>query len=242
MAKLSIVATPIGNIQDITLRALEVLKDSDIILCEDTRSTRNLLDRHGIKSHTLSYHQHSDKRKIDYILSLLKEGKHLSLVSEAGTPGVSDPGGKLIHQAREVLGEQVKIEAIPGPSAVTAALSISGMSADKFSFLGFSPHKKGRKKFIYEIFDYDHTVVVYESKHRILKFLEEMIRAKNTWKKEMEQEIRVDTVICRELTKLHETIYKGELEEIYQEILEKGEGAKKGEFVVIMKIKKNAKS
>ncbi len=178
MSKLSVVATPIGNMKDITLQALQTLSESDIVLCEDTRSTKKLFAYHNIKTKTISYHQHSSVKKINYIIELLRQDKNLALVSDAGTPGISDPGGKLVEAVVKDLGDKVKIEAIPGVSAVTTALSISGMPADKFLFLGYPPHKKGRQKFIYSIFRSDYTVVIYESKHRIIKFLQEMQKAK----------------------------------------------------------------
>jgi 16S rRNA (cytidine1402-2'-O)-methyltransferase len=236
MSKLSVVGTPIGNMQDITLRALQTLSEADFVLCEDTRVTKKLLDHHSIKTRTISYHQHSKIKKVDYIIELLRGGKNLALVSDAGTPGISDPGGKLVEAVAGELGDQVKIEAIPGPSAVAAALSVSGMPTDKFLFLGYPPHKKGRRKFIYSIFGSDHSVVVYESKHRILKFLEETSKARQAVEKELKQEVKVNTVVCRELTKIYESIYRGEVEEVYKQIVEKGEGAKKGEFVIIINV------
>ncbi|PIY92668.1 MAG: 16S rRNA (cytidine(1402)-2'-O)-methyltransferase, partial [Candidatus Magasanikbacteria bacterium CG_4_10_14_0_8_um_filter_42_12] len=149
---LSIVATPIGNLGDITLRALEVLKIADIILCEDTRVTKKLLSHYEIDTPTMSYHQHSDEKKISEILSLLADGKHLALVTDAGTPGISDPGNKLIAECR-MQNAELEIIPIPGPSAVIAALSISGLPTDKFIFMGFPPHKKGRETFFREVAD-----------------------------------------------------------------------------------------
>ncbi len=237
MSKLSVVATPIGNMKDITLQALQTLSESDIVLCEDTRSTKKLFAYHNIKTKTISYHQHSSVKKINYIIELLRQDKNLALVSDAGTPGISDPGGKLVEAVVKDLGDKVKIEAIPGVSAVTTALSISGMPADKFLFLGYPPHKKGRQKFIYSIFRSDYTVVIYESKHRIIKFLQEMQKAKQIVEKELEQKIVVDTVVCRELTKMYETVYRGEIEEIYNRIINEKESAKKGEFVIIINVR-----
>ncbi len=237
MSKLSVVATPIGNMKDITLQALQTLSESDIVLCEDTRSTKKLFAYHNIKTKTISYHQHSNVKKINYIIELLRQDKNLALVSDAGTPGISDPGGKLVEAVVKDLGDKVKIEAIPGVSAVTTALSISGMPADKFLFLGYPPHKKGRQKFIYSIFRSDYTVVVYESKHRIIKFLQEMQKAKQIVEKELEQKIVVNTVVCRELTKMYETVYRGEIEEIYNRIINGKESAKKGEFVIIINVR-----
>ena len=171
---LYIVGTPIGNLEDISLRALRILGEVDFILCEDTRVTKKLLEHYKIKTPVISYHQHSDFSKTNYILGLLGEGKDLALVSDAGTPGISDPGGKLVQAVLERFGEDMKIESVPGPSAVTAALSISGIPTDKFIFLGFPPHKKGRQTFLKKIIESNYPVVVYESKHRIVKFLEEL--------------------------------------------------------------------
>jgi 16S rRNA (cytidine1402-2'-O)-methyltransferase len=238
MPKLSVVATPIGNLQDITLRALDVLSESDFILCEDTRVTKKLLDYYNIQTKTVSYHQRSGDKKVHYIIDLLKQGKNLSLVSDAGTPGISDPGGKLVEAIVKELGDEARIEAIPGPSAVIAGLSVSGMPTDKFLFLGYPPHKKGRQKFIYSIFTSDYTVAIYESKHRIMKFLEEMEQAKEVVEKELGRQIVVKMTVCRELTKMHETVYRGEVEKIKKTILEKGEEAKKGEFVIIINVRK----
>lgn len=234
MSKLSVVATPIGNMQDITLRALQTLSGSDFILCEDTRTTKRILTEYNITTKVISYHQHTSASRVEYILDLLDRGYHLSLVSEAGTPGISDPGGKLVREVVDRMGGKVQVESIPGPSAVTAALSISGIPADKFSFLGFPPHKKGRKKFIYSILEQEHTVVLYESKHRILKLMEELALAKNTWNKELEAETELEVVVCRELTKIHESVYRGEVEEVQEGLGKADANTLKGEFVIII--------
>ena len=226
MSVLYIIATPIGNLEDISIRAIRVLKEVDFILCEDTRVTKKLLDYYNIKTKTISYHHHSNLKKTEYILDLLKQEKNLALVSDAGTPGISDPGNKLI----EIIISQninTKIEPIPGSSAVVTALSVSGLPTDKFIFLGFPPHKKGRQKFIKSIADYIYPVVVYESKHRIIKFLKELV-AFNKQKKFIKK-----VIIFRELTKMHETIYRGELEEIINQI-KNDKNAQKGEFVVVV--------
>jgi 16S rRNA (cytidine1402-2'-O)-methyltransferase len=222
--------------EDITLRALRILSESDFVLCEDTRVTKKLLSYYNIQANTFSYHQHSGVKKVDHIIDLLKQGKNLALVSDAGTPGISDPGGKLIEAVARELGSEVEIEAIPGPSAVIAALSVSGMPTDKFLFLGYPPHKKGRQKFIYSILASDYTVAVYESKHRIRRFLEEIEQAKEVVEKRSDQDIIVNMVVCRELTKMHETVYRGNIGEVKKQIVGGGEGAKKGEFVIIMNV------
>jgi len=233
MATLFIVATPIGNLKDISLRALEVLKEVDLILCEDTRVTQKLLNRYGIKTPTLSYHQHSKLKKIDYILNLLKQGKNLALVSDAGTPGISDPGNKLINKIAEFAGVeplQIKIVPIPGPSAVTTAASISGFPMDRFLFLGFPPAKKKRKRFFEELSrqlaELKCPVIFYESPYRILKTLNELNSLYTKYNIQ-----NTDIVVCRELTKKFETIYRGKIEKVIKEI-EKDKI--KGEFVVIV--------
>ena len=245
---LYIVGTPIGNLEDISLRALRILGEVDFILCEDTRVTKKLLEHYKIKTPVISYHQHSDFSKTDYILDLLGQGKDLALVSDAGTPGISDPGGKLIQAVSDKFGEDVKIESVPGPSAVTAALSISGIPTDKFIFMGFPPHKKGRQTFLKKIIESSYPVVVYESKHRIIKFLEELNRLSQTClpvgevanlesqaeKGKEQKEIKLTSVVvCRELSKMHETVYRGEMEDIKSKIKESRDD-QKGEFVVII--------
>ena len=226
MPTLYIVATPIGNLEDISMRALRTLGEVDFILCEDTRVTRVLLEHYQIKTPTISYHHHSGMKKINEIIDLLAAGKNLALVSDAGTPGISDPGGKLIQAVLEKLGGEAQIESVPGPSAVTAALSISGMPTDKFVFLGFPPHKKGRQKFIRKIIESEWPAVVYESKHRIIKFLEEL-------NKLAEKDNLTSVVVVRELSKMHETVYRGNLESIIEKI-KNNKDDQRGEFVVII--------
>ncbi len=252
MATLYIVSTPIGNLLDITFRALEVLKRVDLILCEDTRVTKKLLDHYEIKRPVLSYHQHSKLNKVDFILTLLKEGKNLALVSDAGTPGISDPGNKLITKlVDEYMGNKklknssthqpinsLTITSIPGPSAVTAAASISGFPMEKFLFLGFPPAKRKRKKFFEEVLNSKYPVIFYESPYRIIKSLRDLREADAKFTPlDMKlpngagaKQTR-NIVVCRELTKKFETVYRGNIEEVIKEI-EKGEI--KGEFVVIV--------
>jgi len=226
MANLYIVATPIGNLEDISLRALRILKEVDLILCEDTRVTKKLLDRYQIKKPLLSYHQHSRLQKIDYIISLLKEGKNLALVSDSGTPGVSDPGNKLVNEVVKWLSDRVKIVPIPGPSALTCAASVSGFPMDKFLFLGFLPKKKKRKEVLKEILESKYPVIFYESPYRILRTLKELRDAMNS-----EQRATNNIVVARELTKKFETIYRGKIDEVIEEI---EKNTIKGEFVVIL--------
>ncbi len=296
MSILYIVATPIGNLEDISLRALRVLGEVDFILCEDTRVTGKLLAHYKIKTPAISFHQHSDLKKINYILSLLEGGKDLALVTDAGTPGISDPGGLLVQAALEKFDDDVhpvksryagispkaklfngvKIESVPGPSAVTAALSISGIPTDKFVFMGFPPHKKGRQTFLKKILESEWPVVVYESKHRIIKFLEELdklnksrfinkekqdyqiqnyklqitpaasrVRGQANYKQIPKSKFQISkdkleklksvssVVVCRELSKMHETVYRGELKSIIEKI-KTDKDAQRGEFTVIV--------
>ena len=228
MANLFIVATPIGNLEDISLRALRVLKEVDIILCEDTRVTRKLLSRYNIKTSVLSYHQHSQLKKINYIADLLEKGKNLALVSDSGTPGISDPGNKLINfLIKENI--NVVIIPIPGCSALISAASISGFPMDRFIFLGFPPHKKKRNKFFEELLrqlvDLKHPVIFYESPHRIIKTLEEINN------KSQEVNLNLQVMVCRELTKKFETIYRGTINEVIKKIKD---DKIKGEFTIII--------
>jgi len=237
---LYIAGTPIGNLEDISLRALRILGEVDFILCEDTRVTKKLLEHYKINTPTISYHQHSDMKKVGYILGLLKEGKSLALVSDAGTPGISDPGGKLVQAVIDEFGDDIKIEAVPGPSATTAALSISGIPTDKYIFMGFPPHKKGRQTFLEKIATSEFPVVIYESKHRIIKFLEEIENLNKRIEKENEELEKKErkrpvtsVVVCRELSKMHETVYRGDIKKIIEKI-KNHKDDQKGEFVVII--------
>src|SRR3989338_3073625 len=202
---LYVVATPIGNLDDITLRAISVLRSADFILAEDTRVTRVLLDKYNIPVKVISYHQHSKLQKIDYVIDLLKEGKKLALVTDAGTPGINDPGNYLIMKCLESL-PNLKIVPIPGPNAAISALSMSGFPADKFIFLGFPPHKKGRRTFFQRINLLDDTIVFYESKYRIVKAMQEL--------KEFSILGERQILLARELTKQFETIYRGTIDEV----------------------------
>lgn len=219
---LSVVATPIGNLEDITLRALKVLKEAEYILCEDTRVTGVLLKHYGIVTKMKRYDAHASEKTNDDVLADLAVGKHLALVSDAGTPGVSDPGVFLVARAREA---GARIDAIPGPSAVTAAFSIAGLAGNQFSFLGFVPQKKGRQTFFAELEEYEHPVVFFESTHRILKTLETL-----------RDVYPVATVMLgRELTKLHEEMLQGTPAELLA-VLTATPVKQKGEFVVIVSL------
>jgi 16S rRNA (cytidine1402-2'-O)-methyltransferase len=231
MSKFYVIATPIGNLGDITLRAIETLQNVDLILCEDTRVTKKLLDKYNINKPTMSYHAQSKLAKTDKIFELLEEGKNLALVSDAGTPGISDPGALLVSQIKEhflppISGEgrgEVNVIPIPGASAVVAALSASGLPTHEFTFLGFLPHKKGRETLFKEISVSKRTMVFYESPHRILKTLESL------------QKFCPDKKVClaRELTKIYEEFKTGSPTELL-EYLNKNPVKQKGEFTVIV--------
>ncbi len=220
MPTLYIVATPIGNLSDISPRAITVLSNVDLILAEDTRVTRTLLEHYNVKKELLSYHQHSERGVIDKVINFLENGKNIALVSDAGTPGINDPGNFLIQEVINNLPE-TKIVPIPGANAAISALSISGFPTDKFTFLGFPPHKKGRQTFFRNIEDITHTVVLYESKHRIVKALENLRQLADGR----------PLVVCREITKQFETTYRGTAEEILMKLT--GNNLL-GEFVVVV--------
>ena len=225
MAIFYVIGTPIGNLEDITLRALRVLKEVDVVLCEDTRVTHNLLKKYDIHTKTLSYHAQSGLAKVNEIMELIEDGKNLALVSDAGTPGVSDPGSVLVSKIVERFGDDVKIEAIPGPSALTAALSIAGAPVHEFNFLGFFPHKKGRETLFNEIFETDRAVVFYESPHRIMKTLESLAAHARTETKTI--------IVLRELTKIFEQAVRGSAREVADYFI-KNDDKVRGEFVVIV--------
>lgn len=230
MAILSIIGTPIGNLEDITLRALKVMKAADLILCEDTRMTKRLLDRYEIKVKTLSYHAHSKLSRVEDVIRMLGEGKNLALVSDAGTPGISDPGAELVARVRAKMADKIvagdlKIESIPGPSALTAALSIAGVPCADFTFLGFLPHKKGRETLFKEIAEADRTMVFYESPHRIEKSLRSLIEHLVMKDKKV--------TVCRELTKMFEEVVSGTAEEVAKYFATNTDKVR-GEFVVIV--------
>lgn len=226
MGTLSIVATPIGNLEDITLRALRTLLECDVIYAEDTRVVAKLLARHNIRKTLQRLDAATEAKKTDEILARLADGERVVFVSDAGTPGISDPGARLVRAVREhshiLKNVGMTIEAIPGPSALTAALSIAGIDASGFTFLGFLPHKKGRQTALKKIGVSDIPVVLYESPHRILKLLKEL------------EALKVSRVtIARELTKIHEEVVAGTVTEV-QAHFAKHPDAVRGEFVVIL--------
>ncbi len=222
MANLFIVATPIGNLKDITLRAIETLRAVDFIICEDTRVSSKLLTHYGIHKPLVSYFQHSKLSRIDEIIDRLGRGESAALITDAGTPAIADPGGVLVKKVVESLGGGITIEPIPGPSALVAALSIAGLPADSFLFLGFPPHKKGRQSLWKRIAESKDTIVFYESPHRITKSLDEL-------RKHIKSDRRV--VVGRELTKMYESVYRGSLGEALEAVTK---DPIKGEYVVVV--------
>jgi len=228
MSNFYVIATPIGNLGDITLRAIETLKNVDLVLCEDTRETKKILEKYDIKTPTMSYHSQSKFAKVDKIFELLKEGKNLALVSDAGTPTISDPGALLISKIKQFFpelgsGEKIQVVPIPGASAVIAALSASGFPTHEFTFLGFLPHKKGRETLFKEIKESKRTIVFYESPHRILKTLESLEKFCPNKK----------VCIARELTKIYEEFKTGTSEELLK-YLKENPVKQKGEFTVLV--------
>jgi 16S rRNA (cytidine1402-2'-O)-methyltransferase len=220
MEKLYVVATPIGNLEDLTLRALRVLREAHLIACEDTRHTGKLLAHFEIKKPLLSCHQHNEKERAKKVLAALAEGKKVALVSDAGTPAVSDPGAILVQAVLDAGG---KVEPIPGACALTAALSASGFSADHFLFEGFLPAKaSARKSRLQEIAEERHTLVFYEAPHRLLETLNDLHLILGSRR----------GCVVRELTKLHEEFVHGSIEELLHNF--KKRPAIKGECVVIV--------
>src|SRR3989344_2203709 len=221
--KLSVVGTPIGNLEDITLRALRTLKEADVIYCEDTRVTRKLLNRYEITTPTRRLDANTEMVGAKEVINRLMLGEQVAYCTDAGTPCISDPGYRLVAAVRQALGDSFTIEAIPGPSAITTALSIAGVPANSFRFMGFLPHKKGRQTALKEIGAEGGTVVLYESSHRILKLLGELAAAAP------DREV----TIVREVTKKFEEVQIGQaagLKEFFEEYPEHT----KGEFVVVV--------
>ncbi len=225
--KLYLVPTPIGNLEDITLRALRVLKESDIILAEDTRNGGQLLKHYEIDKKLFAHHQHNEHHAVKEVIRFLKEGKNVSLISDAGTPGISDPGFLLV---RECIKENIPVETLPGATAFVPALVNSGLPCDRFLFEGFLPVKKGRQTRLKELANIPVTIILYESPHRLLKTLEELA-----------QHFGHDhpASVSRELTKIFEETVRGSLSEIknYFE-----SHTLKGEFVICLSGKNISKS
>ena len=219
MSKLFVVPTPIGNLGDISLRSIEVLKSVDLILAEDTRTSSKLLKHYDIDTPVESFHAHNEHKKLEYIINKLKSDSEIALISDAGTPGISDPGFLIV---RECIKNEVKLECLPGPTAFVPALVSSGLPSDRFFFEGFLPVKKGRTKRLKELAAETSTMVFYESPHRILKTLNDFSNYFN-----VESQISVS----RELTKLYEETFRGTIKESVEHF-EKNK--KKGEFVIVL--------
>ncbi len=215
---LFVVGTPIGNLEDITLRAITTLKEVSIILAEDTRNSKKLLSRHGIKTKMKSYHEHSSEKEIKKVINFLLDGKNLALISDAGTPTISDPGYGLL---RECIKQKIKVIPIPGASAITTAISVSGLPSDSFSFHGFLPQKKGRLKKIKELVDINNTIILFESPYRLEKTLTQLL----------EHLGNRTVVVGRELTKLYEEIIRGNLKDILEYF---SKSKVKGEIVIMI--------
>lgn len=215
---LHIVPTPIGNMSDMTLRAIETLKNVDLIATEDTRHSKKLLGEYDIKTPTISFHAGSDPQKI---VEILKQGKSIALISDAGTPCISDPGSRLVSATRAA---GFKISPLPGASAIITALSASGFPTNRFEFFGFLPHKKGRQTLLKEIEELNHTAVFYESTHRIMKFLEQATAIFAPERK---------VCLARELTKIYEEFLIDSPADL-QALLKKTPEKQKGEFTVIV--------
>lgn len=219
MNKLYLVATPIGNLEDITYRAVRILNEADVILSEDTRKTAILLNKYGIRQKLSSFHKFNEHQSLHKIISALKEGMSVALVSDAGTPGISDPGFLLV---RECIRENIEIECLPGPTALIPALILSGIPCDRFVFEGFLPVKKGRNKRLHELNTEPRTMIFYESPHRLKKALDEMADVLGPER---------NAVIARELTKIHEEIIRGTLGSLAEEA---GKRTIKGEIVIVV--------
>jgi len=219
MKKIYVVPTPIGNLEDITVRALDILKTVDLVLAEDTRKSKKLFNHFDIKTPLSSYHQHNEHKKIKKIVDDIQKGVVCALISDAGTPSVSDPGFLLI---RECIKNNILIETLPGATAFVPALVNSGLPTDKFIFEGFLPHKKGRSKRLLQLSKERRTIILYESPHRILKTLDSLMKYFSPDRK---------ASISRELTKIYEETQRGTLAELFSYFSEK---KVKGEFVIVV--------
>ncbi len=220
MPTLYVVATPIGNLSDFSPRAMAALTEAQLVLCEDTRVTRKLLTHFEIKSPTTSYHEYTGPSKLRALVARIKDGETMALVSDAGTPGVSDPGAHFVTELVREAGADVKIVPIPGPSAITTLLSVSGLAAGSFVFQGFPPHKKGRTAFWKQIAEEERTSVFYESPHRVEKAMAELSALCDGDRK---------IVIGRELTKMFESVRYGKMKDALEIV--KSEPIK-GEYVI----------
>ena len=217
--QLFVVPTPIGNLKDITERALDVLRSADLILAEDTRTTGKLLRHYDIERPMRSFHLHNEHRAVDAIVDQIHSGLIYALCSDAGTPAISDPGFLLVRACVEA---DIHVSCLPGATAFVPALVVSGLPCDRFIFEGFLPHKKGRQKRLLSILEESSTSVLYESPHRVVKLLEEIIKYKCGDRR---------IVLCREISKLHEEVVRGSVREVLARFVEK---APRGEFVVVL--------
>ena len=217
---LFVISTPIGNLDDITYRAVQTLNNVDYILCEDTRITKRLLDKYNINQKMITHNEYNESKKVDFISQLLIEGSSIALVSDAGTPCISDPGYRLISNIKKKYPE-IKVIAIPGASASISSLSISGLPSDCFYFIGFLPKKKGRQKKINELSSFQGSVIIYESPKRVLKTLKELFTILGNRR----------VFIAREMTKIYEETFYTDLESIS---LDKISLKEKGEYVIII--------
>lgn len=229
MATLYIIGTPIGNLEDVTFRAVRVLKEVDLVLCEDTRVTKRLLEKYSIETPTMSYHAQSKLSKVEKIFELLEDGKNIALVSDAGTPCISDPGVLLVAQVLERFKNDVLVVPIPGASALVTALSVSGVSVAEFTFLGFLPHKKGKETLFKEIAESSRVMVFYESTHRIEKTLESLEKFCGAER---------HVIVAREITKIYEEFVRGSVAGARAHF-EKNQDRVRGEFAVIVAPKIN---
>ncbi len=218
-SKITLVPTPIGNLEDMSIRMINNLKMCDLILAEDTRQTKKLLNHFEINTKIESFHQNNEHAKLPYAMRLLAEGNHICYCSDAGTPGISDPGYLLV---REAIANQFEVECLPGPTALIPALVVSGLPCDRFLFEGFLPHKKGRQKRLLNLVDEERTIVFYESPHRIVKMLDQLGEVFGLTR---------EVSVSREISKLHETHYRGTIEEVQHLIKQQ---PIKGEFVVCL--------
>lgn len=214
---LYVVATPIGNLSDLTNRAREILKAVDYIACEDTRHSGEMLKKIGTKAKLISFHAHSLNDRIDYIIGLLQGGSNVALISDAGTPGISDPGAILIKSAHQ---NHLTVSPIPGPSAVLAALSVCGFDTDQYRFIGFLPKKKGKQTMLKQIAESDEVTVMFESPHRITQTLKDFGDIMKPRRK---------ICICREMTKQFEEVLVGSISELTGRAIRA-----QGEFVLVV--------
>lgn len=226
MSKLYIVPTPIGNLEDLTFRALRILKETDLILSEDTRNTRHLLAHYEVLKKCISYHKFNEHQQLEHYINIIRSEKSVALVSDAGTPGISDPGFLIV---RECIRNEIDVECLPGATAFVPALVNSGIPCDRFYFYGFLPHKKGRQTTLIYLSRLEETFVIYESPHRLVKTLEQLSEYCGKER---------NICVCRELTKIYEENRRGNIESILDYFSDK---TIKGEIVIIVQGKKATK-